>query len=309
MMIAMALGLVLVLAAVLIVTSSKQTYALQENLARLQENGRFALRLLVEDVRMAGYAGLNVRSAATVVEPGVVVTNDCGGGAWAAASEPSLMGADDTNPYAGDCVPAGDYKLDTDMLAVRRSASTPIAPARVRRGGLYLYSSLTSARLFQADADGAPDADAVDGLGESPAALHPWVAHLYYLRPWSVTPGDAIATLVRERLVLADGTLRVAAEPLVEYVEDMQFLYGLDTDGDAAVDAYLNATAVDQRAGWPLVSAVRIELLLRAPAEDHGYLNARSYELADRAAFTPRDAYRRQQFSATVFVRNHGLGT
>ncbi len=304
----MALGLMLMLAAVLILASSKKTYALQENLARLQENGRSALQLLVEDVRMAGYGGLNVRPSATVVEPGIVVANGCGDPVWAVAFDRPLIGADDTNPHTGDCVPAADYKLDTDMLVVRRGASMAIAHAQVKRGGLYLYSSLTAARLFQADADGVLDADAVDGLGEAPAALHPWLAHLYYLRPWSVTPGDAIATLVRERLVLDDGALRVAAEPLVEHVEDMQFLYGLDSDGDAAVDAYLNAGAVDERAGWPRVRAVRIELLLRAPAEDHGYHNARTYALGERAAFTPHDAYRRQQFSATVFVRNHGLG-
>jgi len=37
--------------------SAKQAYRLQENLSRLQENGRFAMDFITKDVRMAGYAG------------------------------------------------------------------------------------------------------------------------------------------------------------------------------------------------------------------------------------------------------------
>jgi type IV pilus assembly protein PilW len=35
--------------------SSKQTYRMQENLSRLQENGRFALQMISRDARAAGY--------------------------------------------------------------------------------------------------------------------------------------------------------------------------------------------------------------------------------------------------------------
>lgn len=35
--------------------SSKQTYRMQENLSRLQENGRFALQMISRDARTAGY--------------------------------------------------------------------------------------------------------------------------------------------------------------------------------------------------------------------------------------------------------------
>lgn len=37
--------------------SSKQTYRVQDNLSRLQENGRFAMYFLTRDIRMAGYWG------------------------------------------------------------------------------------------------------------------------------------------------------------------------------------------------------------------------------------------------------------
>lgn len=41
--------------------SSKQTYKIQENLSRLQENGRFALEFLTKDIQPAGFMGCNSR--------------------------------------------------------------------------------------------------------------------------------------------------------------------------------------------------------------------------------------------------------
>lgn len=55
LMIAMLLGVFLIGGVLQIFVSTKQTYRMQENLARLQENGRFAMNFLERDIRMAGY--------------------------------------------------------------------------------------------------------------------------------------------------------------------------------------------------------------------------------------------------------------
>ena len=58
-MVALVIGLVLSGAAVMILGNNKHAYLVQNNTAVLQENGRHALHLLREDIRMAGYWGLN----------------------------------------------------------------------------------------------------------------------------------------------------------------------------------------------------------------------------------------------------------
>ncbi len=57
LMIALALGLLLSAAAIMMFVSNKETSMLQENFARLQENGRFAMNLIIQDIRNAGYSG------------------------------------------------------------------------------------------------------------------------------------------------------------------------------------------------------------------------------------------------------------
>jgi type IV pilus assembly protein PilW len=55
LMIAMVIGLVLMMGVVDVMVSSKETFQTNEDISRIQENGRYALAVLVRDVRMAGY--------------------------------------------------------------------------------------------------------------------------------------------------------------------------------------------------------------------------------------------------------------
>ncbi len=51
------------------------------------------------------------------------------------------------------------------------------------------------------------------------------------------------------------------AEEVVENVEDLDFLYGVDTTGDGAVDAYLTAAQVTAANQWNRVFSVRVSLI------------------------------------------------
>ena len=54
-LIALVLGLFLLAGIFQIFLSSKQSYRMQENMSRMQENGRFAMEFISRDVRMADY--------------------------------------------------------------------------------------------------------------------------------------------------------------------------------------------------------------------------------------------------------------
>ncbi|MDZ4730044.1 MAG: PilW family protein [Xanthomonadales bacterium] len=55
LMIAMTLSLLVAAAMIMLFANSKETYRLNENMARLQENGRFAMQLLSSDLRWTDY--------------------------------------------------------------------------------------------------------------------------------------------------------------------------------------------------------------------------------------------------------------
>lgn len=56
-MVALTIGLIILAAVSLMFANSKKAYEVQNRLARVQENGRFAINYLIQDLRMAGYMG------------------------------------------------------------------------------------------------------------------------------------------------------------------------------------------------------------------------------------------------------------
>ena len=62
-MVALTISLILLAGVMQIFLASKQTYRMQDGMSRLQENARFALHFLDQDLRMAGYHGCSSLSA------------------------------------------------------------------------------------------------------------------------------------------------------------------------------------------------------------------------------------------------------
>ena len=62
-MVAITISLILLAGVMQIFISSRQTYRVQDGQARMQENGRFAVQFLTNDIRMAGHTGCASRSA------------------------------------------------------------------------------------------------------------------------------------------------------------------------------------------------------------------------------------------------------
>src|SRR5665647_885339 len=62
-MIALLIGAFLIGGVLEIFINSRQTYRMQENLSRLQENGRFATEFISNSIRMTGYWGCLIPSS------------------------------------------------------------------------------------------------------------------------------------------------------------------------------------------------------------------------------------------------------
>ena len=57
LMVAITIGLIILTALTRLFVTSRSTYTLEEGLARVQENARFAMEFLAQDIRMAGFSG------------------------------------------------------------------------------------------------------------------------------------------------------------------------------------------------------------------------------------------------------------
>ncbi|MCG8432640.1 MAG: PilW family protein, partial [Gammaproteobacteria bacterium] len=108
-----------------------------------------------------------------------------------------------------------------------------------------------------------------------------------------------------------DGTI-AAPEELVEGVESMQLLYGVNTDQDvrATVDAWITA---DNVFDWDEVIAVRMSLLMQSvedgtvPEPQAYTFNGTDYDDVD--GDLPEDERVRRVFQTTISLRNRALGT
>lgn len=111
----------------------------------------------------------------------------------------------------------------------------------------------------------------------------------------------------------ADG-VQVQTDEIAMGVEDMQFLYGFDDDGDGLANIYLRADEIDTALGeWRQVVSIRVALLMRgfnANREDAAAVNFMAYPYAGADDGYTGQAYNdrvvRQQVSKTVRVRNTG---
>lgn len=75
LMIAMTLSLVIGAAVIQVFLSQRQTYRTQDDMARVQENARFAFEQIAQDIRQVGYWGCS-RKATIVNDTGDIVFND-----------------------------------------------------------------------------------------------------------------------------------------------------------------------------------------------------------------------------------------
>jgi hypothetical protein len=136
LLVSMLLGLLLIAGMISAYLSASRHYAYEEQMARMQENGRYAMRLLSREFAMAGFYG---GMPSSVGIPAASVGTDCSAGDWALDVRNPL---DLINDYAGQSPPVSQHLaafscLDrtaiawhTDLVAIKRTA----AEASLQRG-------------------------------------------------------------------------------------------------------------------------------------------------------------------------------
>jgi prepilin-type N-terminal cleavage/methylation domain-containing protein len=307
LMIALAVGSILLLGLATMFSQNKRSFLNNEDIARLQEDGRYALEELARDIGAAGFFAELIDPAS--LQPNDISLNgapDCGvatapptpwiytlsqGGlvnnAMAVVDNATAGAAGATFP----CLNGGNVLPGSDIIGVKRVSGA--ASAAPLGGRVYIRENGTRGVVFQNPGNIVPPIPA-------PSRDWEYTPRIYYVRDFGETPGDGIPTLCRK-------VLSVGAPPLIDDecvaqgIERVQLEFGIDTDNNGSVNAYVaNPTAAELQQ----VAAIRIYVLARAIRPDASYQNPKTYQLSNEPALVPADNFYRRVFSSTIMVRN-----
>jgi type IV pilus assembly protein PilW len=348
-MVAMTVGLMLTAGVLQVYGSSKEAYRLADNLSRTQENARFAMDMLARDTRMAGFIPCQPSgNVVNTINSGTGLLTDffnrsvsgydgtnsnfSGSGLPNTGSSPGLRaagadaivilkGSDQVYSVTSHNPPSAQFKLN--------------APHNFNDGDIMLVCDADQASIFQAtnvnqsnvtvvhnEGTGSPGncSKYLGGTGSVDCVNNPAFT-AYTFGPGSqlvrfegiayyigVSASSTTRSLYRRRLGAAAAT---TTDELLEGIENMQIVYGLDTDQDGEAERYVSADGV---ATWNDVVSVRIGLLVHTPEQVAAETDVASYNVAgilidDNGTAVTHPADRRQRYviTSTIDLRNRGL--
>jgi type IV pilus assembly protein PilW len=338
LMIALLLSLLLIGGVVQVYLGTKSTYRVTEGLSRLQENTRFATDMIARDIRMAGYIPCSQPQA----QVNVVNSTDW----WAPLFTNPIIGFENgANPFPGDTV--NEVIPGSDSILILRGGSRVAAvnfydaannefimqrdlgSDWVENGSLMIACDSRVARLFQAEtiqsgnptrvsvADGTPNVfpgnttTNLNATFSNDSQLASYRAVAYYI----ANSGNGNSLYRRYLNVNPSMVNAPLKEELIEGVDTMQLLYGLDVDGDGMADRYLQADNAAITGNWQNVVTVKVGLLF---ASEDGLRDADGFDektyvventniLVEGTPGVPthgRDRRKRYVSSMTVSIRN-----
>lgn len=289
LMISITIGLLILSAMATLFTNQSRIRSELDKSNRMIDNGRYALEVLSDNLRMAGFYGNYMPGGVPTATPDpcdlAAITNPAtnlnvlrhhvqGYNAAAATSQIASLPA-----FCGFTYTAGSLttlKPGSDILVLRRATSTtPVAAAAAVAATTYLQvSNCTTDTVSYQVSPGTADFTPLHNKDcTTPAGLRPFKVQIYFVSSDN-NVGDGIPTL--KRMELDPSTGAFVTTPLVEGIEYMQVEYGLDTNTDGAADSYIAAPAA---ADWPNIMSVRINIIARNIEATTGYTDTKTYSL------------------------------
>lgn len=325
LLVAVALGLMVMAGLAALFASSSASRNELERSARQIENGRFAMELITNDLRLAGFYG--EAQVSSVIVPGTM-PDPCSNAAadWVASMTVSIQHYND-----GIGVPPcilGDRKIGTDVVVIRRVATCEAGVGTCENSiaGLpYIQVAKckdeTPTRPFVLNTKGGPTPfNLTERDCGTVAGMRQYLIRAYFISIHNGN-GDSTPTLMR---VDFNGNTFTRPEPLVEGIEELNIEYGIDFQGQPASPLNLDGQP-DAFTADPLTYAcagcdpirnlanivtARVFLLARNLDPTPHYTDTKTYTLGLRTGdtsqleVTPGGAYKRHAYSGLVRIVN-----
>lgn len=324
LMVAMTLSLVLLGGILSVLYSSKVTYESNERIARLQENARATVELMLRDMRSGGFEGCarplraedfeNMLANSTSLMRNYAQAAqgyEGSGGTFAPtvdAAVVSPLAGSDIVVVRGVQTGAMTYRLASSMtdgtsnIILDKPGAETIATNRpwlisnCERSTVIALESATDTGIDEATlTHGTTGALANSGanIGAFPVGsqLSPLTTVVYYVRQDDAADPPALWRI-------RDGD---APELLVQGVERIEAVYGEDTTGDFLADIYVAADAVTD---WADVTSVSISVLIRAVEGLGQARDSREFDMLGTTVGPFTDRFERTLFTTTATLRN-----
>ncbi len=313
-LVALVISLFLLAGIVQVYTGNKTTFRFTNALAEIQENGRFALDTVSQDLRLTSEWGCikfdpddtdnvnNTLSGATVPGYDSDFHDFTGEDAIGGTNNTGLNGSDVLTIRGGKpgqtnvespFYPATERRITTDAIT-SIGVGDIVLVARCGANDLLIEEESDILRVTASlpitgntQRDLRFSADKIQQYGNDAMVIE--------LQTVNYTIGVGASgepALFRQEF-------NDPPEELIEGVEDMQVLYGVDTDSDQFPNQYASADAV---ANFDNVVSVRIMLLVRS-IDDFVTEDPQTYTF-NGVPTTPADRRMRQVFSSTIALRN-----
>ena len=326
LMVALALGLLITVAMLKVYVDASRMYRFNEGLARVQENGRFALEFIRRDARVAGFWGCY---SDVDLSYGISTTSD----AHIVGLDPDkeefgrITGTDGEDDSADSITfrnaTGSGALVTTDMSGTGDNVTVDVDSASNLKidmavlisdcdsGDIFQVTGVISDKLIEHAAGG--DTNILAGLGKAYATG----SRLYQVQETTYCvadgagideSGNPIPSLRRAK---GKGSVDACetGDELVEGIQNMQILYGEDTDadsdganGDSTANRYLPFGTTDLY----MERVVSIRLSLLARSLNNNLTTTPSPYIFNGTAVTPgaTDKYLRKVFTTTITLRN-----
>lgn len=304
MMIAMVIGLLITLAVGSLFISTQQNYRQNDATAKMQENARFALELITQDLRHAGFfgntpdptSGGTNYAAMTLADP----TVDCGpktannkAGLYNLGANPGdrrflLIFAREiadvdggtANAVFGDCLAKAEVKADSSILLIKRAAAEPTSstdpdptlPEERIDATPYIYANGATSYLYTYSEGTANPLPSGIANGEH----WEYQPRIYYI--------DDRDVLRRKQLQ----GLNLVSEPLAEGIEAIHVEFGINKTREAVDEgtpdffytpAVGNVSSADTDMNWAVSATLHVLARTTQPDPDSKYVDTKSYKL------------------------------
>jgi type IV pilus assembly protein PilW len=314
-LISMFIGMLILGGVIATYVSMKATTRDTMAIGELQETGRLTLSILRRDIEQIGFWGtfyeaeFSTDNTTSVANP----DPDCFGGlnngsfpdTTPTNFRPVFAEVSDGNKMLG-CV--DDSKEDTDVIQVKFLEGRQIIVTPTNKPNTNRYYFIAE----QEKAQFITGSDANNPLPTVNATLWPYSHHVYYINEQEITINNLrtiVPVLMRKRLTVDGG---ITTEPIMEGIEDLRMVFGIDSDADNRVDIYVSTQDMTAEL-WENTNGiltVQVFLLVRSLEADADLeLTNQTYTLGldeDRRVHTFTDNFRRTVFTTTIRLNNVG---
>ncbi len=326
LMVAVTIGLIILAGVAELFVSSNKTSNNQNRLARVQENGRFAMYYLLRDLRMTGYMGCQQDVADHLSND--LATNT---GLYFGTSNLAtpIEGIDDVtssstpawSPSGSTTMPANLWTgtaaaiAKPDSIVIRRVDTATMQPIASQMTGLSSNLTIGNTSNFQnnavvlvadclkadlvqvnvADSTHLTPAVQLSKQYDTHATIYSYSTRTYYIR----LNANNVPSLYRDD----NGGNTVE---LVEGIESMKILYGVATPPNIQPSYYRKASAM-AATDWANVVSVRIGILARTPNSKDTDIDNNTYNVNGTVVGPFGDRNARRVFTTTVLLKDRDL--